>query len=127
MQCIGCNASAFKQSLQGFASRGFLHTQVYVSVVQRSLQSYEIVFCCETMPEINAVLAEKSTTSSEKRDIRLHAYILSISKFTEIQDSWGNRDAEVADFTANHVLFLEDNKEYLLHLFSIAGVEFARS
>ena len=94
---------------------------------QGNFKDDKIVFCSETMPEINAALAAKSSTNAGERDIRLHAYILSISKFVEIQDSWGNRDAEVADFTANHVLFLEEKKDYLLHLFRIAGIEFARS
>ncbi|MBN2420188.1 MAG: DEAD/DEAH box helicase family protein [Deltaproteobacteria bacterium] len=77
----------------------------------------KIVFCSETIQEINGAIQEKIEKEKLKMTVRLDAFILSVSKFSDIEASWGTRNATKEDFKDNHVLFVEDDKAYLNELF----------
>ncbi|TVM02700.1 MAG: hypothetical protein CV087_09025 [Candidatus Brocadia sp. WS118] len=77
----------------------------------------KILFCSNTIQEINISIREKAKKQKKDLDINLDAYILSISKFQEIKNNWGNSDATQEDFRKNHVLFIDDSKNYLNELF----------
>jgi hypothetical protein len=49
--------------------------------------------------------------------VKLDAFILSVSRFSDIKDSWGTRNATKEDLKNNHVLFVDDDKSYLNELF----------
>ncbi len=77
----------------------------------------KIVFCTEIIQEINASVQEKIKTMQPGLGVKLDAYILSITCFSDLRKSWGNRDAKREDFRTNHVLFIDEDKLYLKDLF----------
>jgi hypothetical protein len=77
----------------------------------------KIIFCSETIREINDSIQVKIKKDRLKIEVKLNAFILSVSKFADIKASWGTRNAEKEDFKNNHVLFIEDDKAYLNDLF----------
>ncbi|MBM4309877.1 MAG: hypothetical protein FJ119_02875 [Deltaproteobacteria bacterium] len=77
----------------------------------------KIVFCTEIIQEINSSAQEKLKSSKLDLSLKLDAYILSVSGYRDLVKSWGNRDAKREDFKANHVLFIDENKQYLQELF----------
>jgi len=77
----------------------------------------KIVFCSDTIQEINNSIQQKIKNENLDIEVKLDAFILSISKFAAIKASWGNREATREDFKNNHVLFIEENKVYLNELF----------
>lgn len=77
----------------------------------------KIVFCTEIIQEINASAQQKLKSSKLDLSLQLDAYILSVTGYRDLVKSWGNRDAKREDFKANHVLFIDENKQYLQELF----------
>lgn len=77
----------------------------------------KVVFCSETVSEINQDIREKINKEQADLDISLDAYILSVSKYNDIKDSWGESHATLQDFQEHHVLFMDRDKEYLRVLF----------
>lgn len=78
----------------------------------------KILFCSKVIHEISTSI--QARVQKEKKDliVTLDAYILSISKFSDIKKQWVDDGASRKDFETNHVLFIEDDKEYLRTIFS---------
>lgn len=77
----------------------------------------KIVFCNETIKEINKAIGEKAKKEKLKQEIELKAYILSVTPYIELKDSWESSVTKKEDFTTHNVLFIEDSKEYLVKMF----------
>lgn len=74
----------------------------------------KILFCTKQVKEINDRVNKKI---KDKIEIELAAYILSVSKFDDVKNHWGEKPPTKQDFHQNNVLFIEENKEYLKILF----------
>lgn len=79
----------------------------------------KIVFCNETIQEINESIQKKIKKEHLDIEVSLNAYILSVTSFDNTKKRWGIQDATKVDFMNNHVLFIEENKSYLNELFEI--------
>jgi hypothetical protein len=77
----------------------------------------KIVFCTKIIQEINDVIHERNRREGLEWEVGLDAFILSVSDFEDIRKSWGEARSEREDFARNHVLFVEDDKDYLNQLF----------
>ena len=77
----------------------------------------KVLFCTKQVKEINESLKEKISKEKKEIDIELSAYILSVTKYDDIKQNWGSEKTSQEDFTRNNILFIDDNKEYLLQLF----------
>ena len=77
----------------------------------------KIVFCANTIQEIDKAIQQKIVKEKLDMKVKLDAFILSVSKFVDIKASWGSSGATKEDFKINHVLFVEEDKDYLNVLF----------
>jgi gamma-glutamylcyclotransferase (GGCT)/AIG2-like uncharacterized protein YtfP len=77
----------------------------------------KIVFCNETIKEINAAIRQKAKEQKLKLEIELKACILSVTPYTELKASWESSVTAKTDFTKHNVLFLDDSKDYLVNMF----------
>ncbi len=51
--------------------------------------------------------------------VSVSAFILSHTSFNEVRDRWGEGvGTSKEDFAANQVLFIENNRDYLMRIFS---------
>jgi len=98
-----------KQSIFFLDPKGLLY--------QGNFKNDKIVFCSDMIQEINNSIQQKIKNEKLDVEVKLDAFILSISEFADIKTTWGNRDATKEDFRNNHVLFIEENKSYLNELF----------
>jgi len=78
----------------------------------------KIIFCSKLIGEISSSVQAKVKKESKELEVVLDAYILSVSKYADIKKQWGDEGASKKDFAANHVLFIEEDKEYLRTIFS---------
>lgn len=77
----------------------------------------KIVFCNETIKEINDAIGVKAKKEKLKQEIELKAYILSVTPYNELKNSWESSVTKKEDFTNNNVLFIDDDREYLVRMF----------
>ncbi|WP_457565556.1 hypothetical protein, partial [Caldithrix abyssi] len=77
----------------------------------------KIIFCNETIKNIEQKIISRMKHKGEKTEISMKAFVLSLSKFEDIKDSWGERNSTIEDFINHNVLFLDDKKHYLVKIF----------
>lgn len=77
----------------------------------------KIIFCTETIKEINKAIGEKVRQENLKQEIELKAYILSVTPYTELKASWESSVSTKVDFEKHNILFLDANKDYLVKMF----------
>lgn len=81
-----------------------------------NFKSDKIVFCTETIREINKAVAAKVAAENPDQEIELKAFILSVTPYEKVKYAWGLGYAK-QDFYDHNVLFIEENKEYLVRMF----------
>lgn len=77
----------------------------------------KIVFCNETIKEINETIAEKINRQQIVQGIELKAFILSVTSYHDVKASWESSVTTKQDFIDNKVLFIDPDKEYLVEMF----------
>jgi len=78
----------------------------------------KILWCRETAPELGHKIQEELKKDGKTIDVTISAFILSMTTFNDVRDRWGEGSGTTReDFAKNHVLFIEDNKNYLVRIF----------
>lgn len=82
-----------------------------------NFQSDKIVFCNEQITQISESIQQKLKEEDKDFSVSIQAYILSVTEYEKIKESWGNRDATKQDFLDHNVLFIEEDMGYLEEVF----------
>lgn len=77
----------------------------------------KIVFCSSQIREINERIQQKLAEDKSELEVSLDAYILSVTGYDEIKRHWEDSTTTEEDFARHHVLFMDEEKEYLGRLF----------
>ena len=77
----------------------------------------KVIFCREQVLDLEKKINDDLEADGKDLTVSISAYILSVTKFTDIKDSWGSGGATLQAFTDNNILFIDEDKSYLVHLF----------
>jgi len=79
----------------------------------------KILWCKESAPELGQKIQQELTKDKKEISVSVSAFILSNTSFNEVRDRWGaGIGTTKEDFEKNHVLFIENNKDYLIKIFN---------
>ena len=89
----------------------------------------KIQLCVSYIKEIENRVREELKRKGEVVNIKLEAFIISVSKYDDIKKTWVNgrfsdidyKDAE-EEFNKHNILFQEEDVEYIQKIFEKAGV-----
>lgn len=76
-----------------------------------------MIFCREQTADIERKINEDLKNDDLDLSVTVSAYILSVTPFKEISLVWGEGNVTLEKFTENHVLFINESKAYLSHIF----------
>jgi hypothetical protein len=76
-----------------------------------------VIFCREQVVDLEKKINDDLMADGRDLTVSISAYILSVTKFTEIVPIWGEKGASKEAFTENKILFIDDDKVYLNQLF----------
>lgn len=89
---------------------------------EHNFQSEKVIFCSETIKEINEAVRAKLTKAKSDVDLTLEAFILSATEFSKaVTFDRGHCTRE--EFAKNHILFIEEDKAYLKGLIARATIQ----
>jgi len=78
----------------------------------------KILWCKETAPELGQKLQRELNKDHKDITVSVSAFILSDTSYNRVRDRWGEGTGTTkADFAENRVLFIENNKDYLINIF----------
>jgi hypothetical protein len=78
----------------------------------------KILWCRETAPELGQKLQQELNKDHKDISVSVSAFILSDTSYNKVRDRWGEGTGTTkAGFAENHVLFIENNKDYLFKIF----------
>ena len=78
----------------------------------------KILWCKESAPELGQKIQQELTKDKKDISVSVSAFILSYTAFNEVRDRWGEGTGTTKDdFEKNNVLFIENNKDYLIRIF----------
>lgn len=77
----------------------------------------KVRFCTHTINEIQESVSKSMQDEGIDTTLNLFAYILSVTPYAKVKPRFGNGNLTRAEFRANHILFLEPNRNYLIELF----------
>ncbi len=83
----------------------------------RNFNNPKVIFCRDQAGDLERKINDDLKADGRNLTVSISAYILSVTKFTDIKDSWGSDGATLQAFTDNNILFIDENKAYLAHLF----------
>ncbi len=83
----------------------------------RNFNNPKVIFCREQTADIEQKINEDLKNDDMELSVTVSAYILSITPFKEIAPIWGAGGAALEEFTENHILFINESKAYLSHIF----------
>jgi len=82
----------------------------------------KILWCKESAPELGQKIQQELTKDKKDISVSISAFILSYTSFNEVRDRWGEgTGTSKEDFAKNNVLFIENNKDYLIRIFKNLG------
>jgi len=81
----------------------------------------KIQLCTSYIKEIEAKINEELKSKGEKIDLQLDAFILSVSSYNDIKNTFGEGNHTREDFEKHNIIFQED-PEYLKKIFKKIGV-----
>jgi len=91
--------------------KGILH-------VDNNFNNSKVIWCKESAPELENKIRQDLKKDNSNITISISAFILSNTPFTEVRDKWGEgMGTKKEEFEKNNVLFIEDNKDYLVKVF----------
>ena len=98
----------------------------------RNLENFEddkVQFCASDIKDINKDISDRLKNRKENIDLRLDAFIVAVTEYREIKDTWEKRKFKNIDFKnakeefkQNNIVFQKDDPEYLEEIFKKAGV-----
>lgn len=77
----------------------------------------KIIFCRDQTADMERKINADLQHDGLDISVTVSAFILSITPYREIASIWGEGNTSPAEFTKNHVLFIEENQQYLISLF----------
>lgn len=78
----------------------------------------KILWCKESAPELGQKIQQELTKDKKDISVSVSAFILSYTAFNKVRDRWGEGTGTTKeDFANNNVLFIENNKDYLIKIF----------
>jgi len=81
----------------------------------------KIIFCNETIQEINEAISKKVKEKELSQRIELKAFILSVTPYEEVRASWESSSTTKEEFEAKNILFIDSlgdsDKRYLAKMF----------
>jgi len=78
----------------------------------------KILWCKGSAPELGQKIQHELNKDKKDITVSVSAYILSYTSFNEVRDRWGEgTGTSKEDFAKNNVLFIENNKDYLIKIF----------
>ena len=78
----------------------------------------KILWCKESAPELGQKIQQELKKDKKDISVSVSAFILSNTSFKEVRDRWGEgTGTSKEDFAKNNVLFIENNKDYLIKIF----------
>lgn len=78
----------------------------------------KILWCKESAAELGQKIQQELTKDKKEISVDVSAFILSYTAFNEVRDRWGEGTGTTKeDFVNNNVLFIENNKDYLIKIF----------
>ncbi|MDA3898552.1 MAG: DEAD/DEAH box helicase family protein [Desulfobacteraceae bacterium] len=83
----------------------------------RNFTNSKVIFCREQVVDLEKKINDDLMADGRDLTVSISAYILSVTKFTEIVPIWGEKGASKEAFTENKILFIDDDKVYLNQLF----------
>ncbi len=83
----------------------------------RNFNNPKVIFCREQTADIERKINEDLKNDDLDLSVTVSAYILSVTPFKEISLVWGEGNVTLEKFTENHVLFINESKAYLSHIF----------
>lgn len=82
----------------------------------------KILWCKETAPELGRKIQSDLTSEKINLKVSVAAFILSTTSHTDLATRWGEGTGTTREtFAENNVLFIEDNKEYMVKVFENLG------
>lgn len=83
----------------------------------RNFNNPKVIFCRDQVPEIEQKINDDLKDGNIDVTVTVSAWILSVTPFKDIREIWGAAGATRDEFTANHIVFIEDNLQYLSFIF----------
>ena len=83
----------------------------------RNFNNPKVIFCREQTADLEQKINHDLKKNGVDLTVSISAWILSVTPFKEIHSIWGANGATRAEFTDNHILFIEDNAQYLASIF----------
>jgi len=83
----------------------------------RNFNNPKVIFCREQTADLEQKINHDLKKNGVDLTVSISAWILSVTPFKEIHSIWGANGATRAEFTENHILFIEDNAQYLASIF----------
>lgn len=99
-----------KQHLFFIDPKGIMHGETNFS-------NPKVKWCRDDVIELERKIQDDLKTEGKSQEVYISAYILSISKIEEVRKIWSDKYVTKDEFKNNHVLFLEDNPNYLDEVF----------
>jgi hypothetical protein len=81
-----------------------------------NFKNEKIIFCNETIREINTSIQQQIKDKGLDIEIELKAYILSVTEYEKVKATWESSITSRAEFSEHHVLFIEENIGYLIEM-----------
>jgi len=92
-----------------------------ILIGETNFNNPKVLWCKESIPELEYQIQNDSSAKDSPVHISLSAFILSVTSFQKACDVWSPGKVKKEEFTRNHILFIEENREYLDHIFSPAA------
>lgn len=100
-----------KQHIYFLDPKGILHGDNHFN-------NPKILWCKESAPELGQKIQEELIKDKTDITVDVSAFILSDTEFNDVRDRWGEGSGTTKeDFAKNNVLFIDNNKDYLIRIF----------
>lgn len=83
----------------------------------RNFNNPKVIFYRDQVKDLEKKINQDLKQNEAELTVSIDAWILSVTPFKDICSVWGANGATRDEFTANHIVFIEDNTQYLSAIF----------
>ncbi|HPT01404.1 MAG TPA: DEAD/DEAH box helicase family protein [Bacteroidales bacterium] len=83
----------------------------------RNFNNPKVIFCRDQVKDLEKKINQDLKQNKIDLTVSIDAWILSVTPFKDICSVWGANGATRDEFTYNHIVFIEDNTQYLSAIF----------
>ncbi len=83
----------------------------------RNFNNPKVIFCRDQVKDLEKKINQDLKQNEVELTVSIDAWILSVTPFKDVCSVWGANGATRDEFTANHIVFIEDNTQYLSAIF----------